>query len=141
MDFEEMMPIIIPVAVWIGIRIIAGTNTIIGRIFRWFWNLSFSIAAHVPFCGWMSRFIIAKTEEEKAYKEDIVRTGDENDDITLKQLEEKARREREKENERQELRDEINYRLGRNDVQIHGNIVRIGKKDYTVDEVKRELGL
>ncbi len=62
MDF--ILPFIIALAVVIIIRLLAGTDNIIGHICRAFWNISFKIVAFIPFMGWMSHFIIADTDAE-----------------------------------------------------------------------------
>ena len=69
------IPFIIAAVIFIAILIIARTDNILGKIFRWFWNTSFKIAAHVPMCGWMAHFMIAKTPEEKAMKEKYIGIG------------------------------------------------------------------
>lgn len=73
MDF--ILPFIIALAVVIIIRLLAGTDNIIGHICRAFWNISFKIVAFIPFMGWMSHFIIADTDAEIRAKESYVETG------------------------------------------------------------------
>ena len=70
MDF--ILPFIIALAVVVIIRLLAGTDNIIGHICRAFWNISFKIVAFIPFMGWMSHFIIADTDAEIRAKESYV---------------------------------------------------------------------
>lgn len=77
---SSVVPFLIAAAVLIAIRVIAGTNNIIGKMFRWFWNTSFKIAAHVPMCGWMAHFMIAKTPAEKAMKDKYLGIGAKTDE-------------------------------------------------------------
>ena len=55
-------------------RVLANrTDILLGRIMRAWWNISFRIAAVIPFCGWMAHFIIADPEEKEYY----IRLGEE----------------------------------------------------------------
>lgn len=69
------IPFIIAIVIFFAILIIARTDNILGKIFRWFWNTSFKIVAHVPMCGWMAHFMIAKTPEERAMKDKYIGIG------------------------------------------------------------------
>ncbi len=80
MDSESLMIVAFVLITIVAIRLLAGMNNFIGRIFRFFWNLGFTIAAFIPFMGWMAKLIIADTANEKAAKEDLVRTGEKTDD-------------------------------------------------------------
>ena len=51
------------IAVIVVLRILAGMQNGVGRVFRWFWNTSFKFAAFMPFAGWMTRFMIGEERE------------------------------------------------------------------------------
>ena len=63
----EAIILLVPFALAIGIvvliRVLAGMNNGVGRVFRWFWNTSFKFAAFIPFMGWMTCFIIGEERE------------------------------------------------------------------------------
>jgi len=123
--------------VLILIRVLAGQKHILGKICRWFWNASFKLASHIPLCGWMSWFLIADTDEEKAVKEHYKKVGQEADDFGSAALDAAAKREK-----RHNLESTIKSRLGRSDVEvINEEVVRIGDKHYTLESVKRKLGI
>ena len=131
------------IGILIAIRLLANMDNIIGKIFRWYWNTSFTIAAFIPFCGWMSRFIIAKTPEAKKAKAQVVAQGDEVDNMAFgwvgesaarqkAQLEaEEAQRAAEREaraRQEAELQRMFWQKEGRNDVQLTNdpNYVKVG---------------
>ena len=66
---------IIAFGILILIRVLAGTNNILGKICRWYWNTAFRIAAFIPFCGWMAHLIIG----DKKDKEHYIKMGEEVD--------------------------------------------------------------
>ena len=139
------LPFIIAGAVVIAIRILAGQDHLLGHICRWFWNVSFKIISYVPFCGWMSCFIIAKNDKEKAAKNYYKQVGAEADQSGINYLDRKAAQDRAEEEARQErLRQEsaINYALKRTDARIlSDDVVEIGGKKYDLHGVKRKLGI
>ena len=61
---------------------------------RTWWNLSFKLAAFIPFCGWMSHLIIAKKGDKaaEADKARFVEIGRETDNATSDMLERSAAR-------------------------------------------------
>lgn len=149
-----MVAVIIAVAVWIAIRIIAGTNTGIGMVFRWFWNLSFTIASYIPFCGWMAHFIIAKDDAEKARKEEMIKVGEQTDQSTADYLEKKAQQEKaeaaareaeaaQREQERRNLQDELRAKTNNPDLSLNsdGTMARPSRDaDFVpVNEIKKSL--
>lgn len=140
-----VLPFIIAGVVVIAIRILAGQDHILGRICRWFWNVSFKIVSYIPLCGWMSCFIIAKNDKERAEKNYYKQVGVEADRSGIEYLDRKAARDRAEEAERQErLRVEsaINYALKRTDARIlNEDVVEIGGKKYDLHGVKRKLGI
>ena len=151
---EPQVAIIIAIVVWIAIGLIARTDTIIGKILRVIWNVLFSIAAIIPFCGWMTRFVITKNEEEKKAKEELVRAGDENDSSSWSSVEASARKSVEAdearraklEADRKAVEEDLQRRayqsLGRTDVRVNsdGSMAKIGDGDYVpVEELKREF--
>ena len=75
-------------ALLILIRVLAGTDNILGKICRWYWNTCFKIAAYIPFCGWMAHFIIGKE------KETYIRIGAEADALGYGMVSAAADRER-----------------------------------------------
>ena len=139
----ENIPFIIPFgiacSVLIAIRVLATKPHTLGRICRWYWNTSFKLAAHTPFCGWMACFMIADTEEEKAIKKHYKKIGEETDGITARYLENRANSQRAEEEARQErlrLESIINHKLKRTDARIISeNVVEIGGKKYRLGSV------
>lgn len=77
---SSAIPFIIAAGIFIAILIIARTDNVLGKIFRWFWNTSFKIVSHVPMCGWMAHFMIAKTPEERAMKDMYIGIGEKADE-------------------------------------------------------------
>lgn len=68
-------------------RVLANrTDILLGRIMRAWWNISFRIAAYIPFCGWMAHFIIADPEEKEYY----IRLGEEADNWAFQKAEDSA---------------------------------------------------
>jgi len=150
--------IIIAIIIWIGIRILAGMNIpVISIILRTWWNISFKIASFIPFCGWMTCFIIAKNEKERKEKEMWKKTGEETDNAAADMLERAAERDRaaleaeqariaQKEAERKELEEDLRARTyrkyGTRDVHVNsdGSRVKVGGGEYIpTEEFKRKL--
>lgn len=66
----------------IAIRLLARMDNIIGHICKWYWNIGFKIAAHIPFFGWMAHFIISDgSEMAEKEKEHYVNVGQKADEI------------------------------------------------------------
>lgn len=61
--YEVVLPIFC-VGILILIRVLATQDHAVGRICRMYWNFSFSLAAVIPFCGWMTCMVIKDREEE-----------------------------------------------------------------------------
>lgn len=148
--------VVIAVIIWVAIAIVARLNIpIISPILRWWWNISFTIAAYIPFCGWMSIFIITKGDEKaKKRKEELVNIGRSTDDMAFNSLEESAKREQaereareaQQRAEREALEEDLRGRayrsLGTRDVTLNsdGSMAKIGNGDYVpVNELKKEL--
>ena len=146
--------VLIAIAAWIAIGLIARTDTIIGKILRVIWNVTFSIAAIIPFCGWMTHFVITKTDEEKIAKEELVREGEANDGSAWSSVEESARRSVEAdearrnalEANRKSVEEDLQRRayqsLGRTDVYVNndGSMAKIGDGEYIpVEEMKKKF--
>ena len=154
-----MEPIIIALIVLVAIRIIAGLNIpILSTILRAWWNISFKIAAFIPFCGWMAHLIITKGDEQaEAEKEHYVNVGRETDNATGEMLERSAARAKaeeeayqarraQEEAERNALEEDLRRRTynayGTRDVHLNsdGSKVRVGDSDYvSTEEFKRSL--
>lgn len=143
---------------WFSFRWIAGTDTTIGRICFLIWNTMFKLAAFIPFCGWMTCFIITKNDEKaKTEKEYYVQMGKEAVDRDIEFWDRKAQRERDEENARQEqltrqaaarreleedLRGRAYRKLGTRDVHLNrdGTMVKVGDSDYmSVEQFKRKM--
>ena len=88
------------------IRVLAGTNTILGKICRWYWNVSFRIAAYIPFCGWMAHFIIA----DKAAKKPYVDAGRKVDDYAIDGVQRAAEAERARRERDERIRSQLHSR-------------------------------
>lgn len=138
-------PFILAAVVVIAIRILAGQRHILGRICRWFWNISFKLISFVPFMGWMSCFIIADTAEEKAAKQYHKDVGAKSDKIGEDYLQSKIAKQKAEEAERQErirLENAINAALKRTDAKIIGpDVVQIGDKKYRLGSVLEKLNI
>lgn len=139
----------IAIIILVVIRVLAGLNIpIISTVLRWWWNIGLKIAAYIPFCGWMSRFIITKGDERaEAEKAHYVNVGRETDKATGEMVEraaarakaeqeaDRARRAQEEAN-RKELEENLRGRAyrewGTRDVHLNsdGSKVRIGDGDY-----------
>lgn len=158
-DISAIITVVIAVAIWIAVRIIAKTDCLLGRICRWWWNTSFKIASYIPFCGWMARFIIADSDEEKRNREMYINIGEQSDasgvawaersadNARARAAEDQARREQE-EQERQEMESDLRRRAyknyGRNDIQLNsdGSKVKMGDGDYVgVNDFKKNAPL
>lgn len=148
--------VVIAVIIWVAIAIVARLNIpIISPILRWWWNISFTIAAYIPFCGWMSIFIITKGDEKaKKRKEELVNIGRSTDDMAFNSLEESAKREQaereareaQQKAEREALEEDLRGRayrsLGTRDVALNsdGSMGKIGNGDWVpVNELKKDL--
>lgn len=156
---DDALLIIIPVAVLVGIAVIARLNIpILSAVLRWFWNISFTIAAFIPFCGWMSRFIITKGDKDAAaMKEELRNIGRETDDNAFDALgqsgeriqaeleerqEQTALEEEERRAQEEELRADAYRKYGTRDVHLNsdGSKVRVGNGDYvSTEEFKKSL--
>lgn len=150
MDAKFVVTLIACLAVVVLIRILAKQKNPLGRIAKGFWNIGFKIASIIPFCGWMSHFIIADTEQEKATKREYQEAGRKVDNAAYDNLEKRARRqqaeqerERIKLEERQRMEREITSHLKDKSlpVHVHENTVDIGERTYTVDEIKDKFRL
>lgn len=150
MDTKFVVALIACFVVLILIRILAKQKNPLGRIARGFWNINFKIAAVIPFCGWMTRFIIADTEQEKAAKEMYREAGRKVDNAAYDNLEKSVRRQQEEQErerikleERQRMEREITSRLKDKSlpVHVHENTVDIGEQTYTLDEIKNKFRL
>lgn len=153
-----MEPIIIAVIVFVAVRIIAGLDIpLLSPILRGWWNISFKLAAFIPFCGWMTWFIITRGDEKAMAEKEFYRNvGRETDQAASEMLERSAERARAEEETRQRqleieeenrrnLEDDMRRRaynsLGRTDVYLNrdGSAVRVGDSDYvSVEEFKRQ---
>lgn len=148
--------VVIAIIIWVAIAIVARLNIpIISPILRWWWNISFTIAAYIPFCGWMSIFIITKGDENaKKRKEELVNIGRSTDDMAFNSLEESAKREQaereareaQQKAEREALEEDLRGRayrsLGTRDVTLNsdGSMGKIGNGDWMpVNELKKDL--
>lgn len=151
--------IIIAFIIFIAIRIIAGLNIpILSAVLRAWWNISFKIAAFIPFCGWMTHLIITKGDKQaKIEKEHYVNIGRETDDATAEMLERSAerakaeeaarqvQREQEEANRRaleEDLRSRAYNKYGTRDVHLNsdGSKVRIGDSDFvSTEEFKKAV--
>lgn len=139
-----ILPWIIAAAIVIVLRLLAGTDNILGHICRAFWNISFKIVSVIPLMGWMARFIIADTEEEIRRKEHFVSAGKFVDSMAADSIIEAGKRQVAERKEREKLRDDIAARIGRRaDIVIsdNGEMVTVDGKNYTVQEIKAELNL
>lgn len=131
------------IGILIAIRLLANMDNIIGKIFRWYWNTSFKLAAFIPFCGWMTHFIIAKTPEAKKAKANMVAQGEATDNMAFGWAEQSAARQKaelaaqeaqmaaEREaraRQEAELQRMFWQKEGRNDVQLTNdpNYVKVG---------------
>lgn len=126
-------------AIVIVLRLLAGTDNILGHICRAYWNISFKIVAYIPFMGWMARFIIADTEEEIRRKGDYIEMGKQSDAFAENMVNDAARRRK-----RDNLRDAILAQLkDGTDVVVNDDdeTVRINGVEYTVKEVKNRLNI
>lgn len=148
--------IIIAVIIWITMGIVARLDIpIISPFLRWWWNISFTIAAYIPFCGWMTIFIITKGDKTaKKRKEELMNVGRSTDDVAFYNLEQSAIREQaereareaQRKAERETLEEDLKGRayrsLGTRDVTLNsdGSMVKIGNSDYVpVNEFKKNL--
>lgn len=88
------------------IRVLAGTNTILGKICRWFWNTSHKLGSYIPFCGWMAHFIIA----DKAAKKPYVDAGRKVDDYAIDRVQRAAEAERARRERDERIRSQLHSR-------------------------------
>ena len=89
-DIKIVLIFAAALGVLIFIRVMATKNSILGKICRWYWNTSFKIAAFIPFCGWMTHFIIANPEEKQIY----INIGQDVDQWALDSIKNAAERDR-----------------------------------------------
>lgn len=149
----------IAIIIVVVLRIVAGLNIpVISKIIRCWWNLGFKIAAHIPFCGWMSHLIITKGDKNaEAEKSHYVNIGRKTDNIAVDMLEQSAARAKaeqeayqaqlaQEEAERRALEEDLRGRayrtLGTRDVQLNsdGSKAKVGDGDYiSTEELKKEL--
>ena len=99
----------------IFIRVTANKDTRLGRFCKWYWNVSFKIAAHIPFSGWMARFIIG---DEKDF---YIKIGEQSDAFGWKLVENEAERNRLERERDERIRAEVAQRCGGNVVSINGD--------------------
>ena len=149
---------IIAIVIVVAIGILARLRIpFLSAILRAWWNISFTIAAFIPFCGWMSRFIIATDEEEKKNKEELVGIGEKNDDAAIDGLNEAAQRDlaeaearrvqqMQAEESRRALEDELNAsaykKYGSRNVTLNsdGTMAKVGDGEYVpVEQLKSNL--
>lgn len=151
---------IIAIIILVAIRVIAGLHIpILSAVIRAWWNISFKIAAFIPFCGWMSHFIIVEKGDAaaEAEKEHYVSVGQDTDKATADMLEEsaarakaeqeayEAQRAQEEESRRameEDLRNRAYNALGTRDVHLNSDAskVRVGDNDFVpIDEFKKSL--
>lgn len=142
MEFiKDFWPFILAVSIVIAIRVLAGQDHLLGRICRWFWNTSFKLAAFFPFCGWMTCFMIADTDQEKAVKKHYQAAGRETDEDAFGYVNNAADRQKAQLHSEEQIRLAIVQRLGRSDVSVSGNSVTIGSKTYYLEDVLKKLNL
>lgn len=150
---------IIAIVILVAFRIIAGLNIpILSVILRTWWNLSFTIAAYIPFCGWMSHLIITKGDPDmEKEKQKIVEIGEQTDSATADMLEESAKRAKaeqeayeaqrqQQEEARRAAEDELNAaaykKYGERNVTLNsdGSMAKVGNSDFvSTEEVKKNL--
>ena len=144
---------IIAIVIWVAIAIVARLNIpVISPIVRWVWNIFFTFAAFIPFCGWMTIFIVAKDEDEKKAKKEIVETGLANDGDIIDDVagaSEREQKEREayetqKKAEREALEKDLSKRayeaFGTSNITLNsdGSMVKIENGEYmSVDAFKK----
>ena len=86
---------------------VAMTNTVVGKVFRWFWNIGFRLFSFFPFCGWCAYFIIAKTPEEKAMKAKAIGSADSAQGFYEEQLNNVAKEQQRQEEREAKIRKEM----------------------------------
>ena len=139
-DKEFMVAFAIAAVVVVAIRLLANTNTLLGRICRWWWNASFKLVAHIPFFGWMAHFIIGTEKEKQPY----IDVGKQVDKMASDAVAAAAERQKAEEKARLDLQNELISRIGRNDIYVssaNAQLVRIGNKEYSMDDIRREYGM
>ncbi len=114
------------IAIVVAIRLIAKTDTLIGRIFRWWWNIGFIICCHFPFCGWMAHFII-----DKELKELYIPIGEQADKIAIDWADSVV----EKERRRAEIQENLRAKYGRSDIIVNDDM----QSAYFTDEDNRTV--
>lgn len=150
---------IIAVVIFVAIRVLAGLNIpVLSTIMRAWWNISFSLAAYIPFCGWMTHLIITKGDKAaEANKARLVEIGRQTDDATAEMLERSAERAKaeqaayeaqraEEEANRKALEEDLRGRAynayGTRDVHLNsdGSKVRVGDGDFvSTEEFKKSM--
>ncbi len=119
------------IAIVVAIRLIAKTNTLIGKIFKWWWNIGFVIWSHIPFFGWMSIFMIADTPEDEALKELTMQIGANADKIATDWADSVA----EKERRRADIQEKLCAKYGRSDIIVNDDL----ESAYLTDENNRTI--
>ena len=121
----EGLYVLLGLAFLAGVRLLANrTDTLVGRICRAWWNISFSIAAIIPFCGWMTRFVIADPET----KEYLVNMGDANDEYFFGKVADSAQAELARQKRDAEIRSRLDSK-GLTDVYINEDGTHATAKD------------
>ncbi len=117
-DFITLLPRVIiiggSIGFWFWLWMTARKNTPLGNIIRPIWNACYTFAACIPFCGWMSCFIVAKTKEEMREKRRIQEMGEETDSIVWGEIEKNARKEQREREELEQLNIQVRERYGAN---------------------------
>lgn len=125
---------------WLTLRKLAHKN----KFIRWWWNSSFKFAAHMPFCGWMTCFMVAVDEEEQKQKEHYQQVGQQSDEFGGKLADNAVNSYHQQEEDRKNLERELSSRFGRSDITVSsdGRSVKIGNGDWMpTDTVKSKLGI
>ena len=144
------------IAILVEMRIVAGMDIpVLSIIIRTWWNLSFKLAAFIPFCGWMSHLIIVKKGDKaaEAEKEHFVNIGRETDNATSDMFERSAARAKaeqeayelqrqQEEANRKALEEDLRARAGTSDLHLNsdGSKARVGDSDFIpTEELKKNL--
>ncbi|MBQ7861689.1 MAG: hypothetical protein IJ349_05755 [Clostridia bacterium] len=128
------------VVAWFGLRKLAHKSALI----RWWWNSSFKIASYIPFCGWMTCFMVTVDEDDRKEKEFYQQVGKQSDEVGSKLADSLVNNYHQQEAQRQSLERELAQRFGRSDITVSGDgkSVKIGDSDWMPsDTVKRKLGI
>jgi len=98
--------IVLVVGLFVAIRVTATKNTVMGKICRWYWNTSFKIASHIPFCGWMANFMVAVTEDERRQKVIHIDIGRETDHMASRELDRRVAADQARKRREEQIRSE-----------------------------------